>query len=322
MATNNTSNIKAGTAPEQIAAMEWLTLLLILGTYGGWFAMTYAYRTWPLAVVAPAVAVLITLQCSLQHEILHGHPTRDTGFNKYLGMLSLTLWLPFVRYRDAHLVHHHDERITDPIDDPESFYWRPEDWRRLNPLVRAVLWAMQTLAGRFLIGSSWFIGAYLIAEMRGVRRNDAGLRRTWIVHLFWCLPALLWLTTVCGMPIWLYVVAMVIPSYGLLLTRSFAEHRARDAVRERIAIVERSWILGPLFLFNNLHALHHETPWLPWYRYGARYRLHRDRLIADNGGLIYRTYFDVARRFLLHPHDTPQHPTGRAPTPSAQAGLS
>ena len=81
----------------------------------------------------------------------------------------------------------------------------------------------------------------------------------------------------------------------------------------RTAIVEGSWFFGPLFLFNNLHALHHAEPRMPWYRYHARYQALRSRLIAENGGLLYLTYFDVARRFLFKPHDSPQHPTGRVP---------
>ena len=103
------------------------------------------------------------------------------------------------------------------------------------------------------------------------------------------------------------------PANGILLIRSFAEHRARPGVRERVALVERSWLLGPLFLFNNLHSLHHEAPTLPWYEYNARYRVHRDRLIAENGGLVYSTYFEVARRFLFRRHDVLPHPAGRVP---------
>jgi fatty acid desaturase len=113
---------------------------------------------------------------------------------------------------------------------------------------------------------------------------------------------------------------MVIPSTAILLIRSFAEHRARPGVRERVAIVEDSWLLGPLFLFNNLHSLHHEMPSIPWYRYYAHYGEQRARLIAENGGLVYRTYFDVARRFLFRPHDALPHPTGRAG--ANQAGRS
>ncbi len=110
---------------------------------------------------------------------------------------------------------------------------------------------------------------------------------------------------------------MVIPGNAILLIRSFAEHRARANMHERTAIVEGSWLLGPLFLFNNLHSLHHEEPALPWYRYNARYKVARDRLLAENGGLVYSTYFDVARRFLFRMHDQPQHPLGRAPSRGA-----
>jgi fatty acid desaturase len=294
-------------------AVEMPTLLLILADYAGWLAITFAYGHWPLAVVAPVAAVLITLHSSLQHEIVHGHPTRWYGVNRLLVMLPLSLWLPYDRYRHLHRIHHVDVRITDPLDDPESFYWTPEDWARLPAGTRAVLKLQQTLAGRVLVGSFWRIGMFLHAEWRLVVANRDNTRRVWLEHLLWCVPVLLWVKLVCGMPIWLYIVAMAIPANGLLLIRSFAEHRARPEVPERIAIVERSWILGPLFLFNNLHALHHETPAIPWYQYNARYRRERARLLAANGGLVYSTYFDVARRYLFRAHDVLQHPTGRVP---------
>ena len=180
----------------------------------------------------------------------------------------------------------------------------------------------QTLAGRIVIGSFWRIGAFLNVQLRALIANTGDARTVWFEHLLWCVPVVLWLKLVCGLPMWLYVAAMVIPGNGILLIRSFAEHRARPTVRQRIAIVEGSKVFGPLFLFNNLHSLHHEAPMIPWYRYNARYRVTRDRLIEENGGLVYATYFDVARRFLFRPHDTPVHPMGRVPAavPINQAG--
>ncbi len=126
-----------------------------------------------------------------------------------------------------------------------------------------------------LIGPWWRIPRFLLRETRAFIRNDPGVRVVWIVHLLWCVPVVYWVTVVCGIPIVWYVVAMVIPGNGLLLVRSFAEHRARPDMRQRTAIVEGSWFFGPLFLFNNLHSLHHEEPLLPWYRYNARYRVLR-----------------------------------------------
>lgn len=295
------------------AAVEVPTLLLIFAMYGGWLAITHAFGRWPLWIVAPVTVVLLTLHGSLQHEILHCHPTRWRSVNRLFGMVPLSLWLPYDRYRRNHLVHHINDRLTDPLDDPESYYFTAEDLARMSAVSRALLQAQQTLAGRIVIGSFWSIGHFLRTDFRDVLRNKEGKRAIWIEHLLWCVPVIAWLIFVCGMPLWIYVVAMVFPANGILLIRSFAEHRARANVRERTAIVERSWILGPLFLFNNLHAMHHEEPTMPWYEYNARYRLIREELIAANAGLVYSTYFDLARRFLFRPHDVLAHPMGRVP---------
>ena len=296
-----------------VGAVEFPTLLLAIFVYGGWLGLTLAYGHWPLWVVAPAVALLLTLHSSMQHEVLHGHPTRQQWFNDLIGVVPLSLWLPYRRYRITHLIHHHDERLTDPLDDPESYYWTATGWAAQGGISRLMLRAQQTLAGRMLLGSFWRPAMWLMSEQRGIIRNDPGVRAIWLEHLVWCVPVVLWVTRVCHMPLWLYVIAMVIPGNGILLIRSFAEHRARAEIRQRIAIVEDSWLLGPLFLFNNLHSLHHEAPCIPWYRYPAHYRRHRQRLIEENGALVYRTYFEVARRFLWRAHDTLIHPTDRVP---------
>ncbi|HVP34190.1 MAG TPA: fatty acid desaturase [Steroidobacteraceae bacterium] len=301
-------------AARQLAMVEIPTLLVALAAYGGWCAVTLMYGRWPLWVVAPLAAVLVTLHGSLQHEIVHGHPTRWRRINRLLAIVPLSIWLPFDSYRASHLAHHVDERLTDPIDDPESWYWTAADWARLSPFSRAAVRISQTLAGRVTIGAFWTIGRYLRGEWRALLANREGARDLWLEHLLWCIPVVVWVQVVCGMPLWLYLLTIAVPGTSLTLIRSFAEHRARPAVRARIALVEDSWILGPLFLFNNLHALHHEAPWVPWYEYPARYRRIRERLIAENGGLVYRSYFEVAWRFGLRPHDSPTHPTDRIPS--------
>jgi fatty acid desaturase len=320
-----------GRAPG-LPAVELPTLLLIVAAYGGWFAITFAYRLWPLWVVAPICVPLLVLHSSLQHEILHGHPTRWRRLNAQLAIVPLSLWLPFRRYRQIHLIHHVNDRITDPHDDPETNYWDPDDWARLGAVGRALVRIQLTLAGRILVGPFWRIPRLLYRELLAVIRDERYARAYWPEHLLWCVPVLLWVKVVCGIPIWIYVLTMVIPGNAILGIRSFAEHRARPAVRERTALVERSWLLGPLYLFNSLHALHHEEPLMPWYAYNARYRVVRDRLIEENGGLVYSSYLDVARRFLFRPHDAPVHPTGGVPrvrsapaasaAPLPQAGTS
>jgi fatty acid desaturase len=75
--------------------------------------------------------------------------------------------------------------------------------------------------------------------------------------------------------------------------------------------VERTPLPGLFFLFNNLHSAHHENPGLPWYVLHRYYRAKCSRLLAENGGLFYRGYLEIALRLLLTPHDTPTHPAGR-----------
>jgi fatty acid desaturase len=307
---------------ERCATVEIQTLLVIVAVYGGWLAITLAYGRWPLWIVAPIATVLITLHSSLQHEIVHGHPTRWQTFNRLLGVVPLSLWLPFERYRQTHLAHHNDRRLTDPLDDPESYYWTAEQWAQLSPISRVLLQTQQTLAGRLILGPFWSVGRFLRFESHALLRNEHRSRAIWLQHLLWCVPLIFWLKAVCGVPLWIYFLTMVIPAHSIQLIRSFAEHRARAEPRERIAIVERSWILGPLFLFNNLHSLHHEAPRVPWYRYNTRYRQARERLIAENGGLVYDSYLDVARRYLFRAHDVPLHPMGRVPRALSSSNAS
>ena len=144
--------------------------------------------------------------------------------------------------------------------------------------------------------------------VRDAWRGKDGARAVLFWHLIECVPVLIWVVGVCGMPLWVYLAAFVYPGMSLAMVRSFAEHRAAPKPEKRTAIVENARILGPLFLFNNLHVAHHLRGGLPWYQIPTFYRLNRAALIERNGGLVYRSYFDVARRYLLTPHDRPVHP--------------
>jgi len=50
------------------------------------------------------------------------------------------------------------------------------------------------------------------------------------------------------------------------------------AVGERTAIVDAGRIVGLLYLYNNLHALHHAEPGTVWHQRPARYRLRQAEL--------------------------------------------
>ena len=210
-------------------------------------------------------AALLALQSSMQHEFIHGHPTAWRRLNRALGAVPLTLWLPFESYRRTHLVHHCDERLTDPFDDPETQYWTAEDWTALGPLGRAFIMVHSTLAGRLVFGPAWNIGRYLANEAKALAAGDRATRRIWIGHALSSAVVLAWVVGVCGIDPLFYLCALVYPAASILLLRSFAEHRAEAGIFERTAIVENAPILGFLFLYNNLHAAHHERPLIPWY---------------------------------------------------------
>jgi fatty acid desaturase len=288
--------------------VEWPSITLCVGIYGGFAALTWFHQHLPALAVAVLGAVLLAWHSSMQHEFIHGHPTSWRRLNRFLGFVPLSLWLPFESYRMSHLVHHCDDSLTDPFDDPETFYWAAEDWQALGPVGRLVVRAHTTLAGRMVIGPAWNILRYLLGEARALRAGDRVRRRIWAWHGLGVAAVLFWVVGVCGIDPVFYLLGMVYPGTALLLIRSFAEHRAREGIFERTAIVENSWFFGPLYLFNNLHAAHHERPLIPWYELPGWYKANRTRLLAENGGLVYDGYGDVARRFLFTPHDVNVHP--------------
>lgn len=288
--------------------VEWPSVVLCATIYGGFLALTFWHALLPHAVVVVLGACLLAWHSSMQHEFIHGHPTPWRRLNRLLGFPPLSLWLPFESYRMSHLVHHCDEALTDPFDDPESFYWSAEAWAALGPVGRTVVRAHTTLAGRLLIGPAWNIGRFWLGELRAMRRGDRMRRRLWAWHGLGVAFLLVWIVGICHMSLAFYLFGIVYPGTALLLLRSFAEHRAEAGIFERTAIVENSWVLGTLFLFNNLHAAHHERPLIPWYELPAWYKGNRERLLAANGGLVYDGYGAVIRRFLLTPHDVNVHP--------------
>ncbi len=288
--------------------LEWPTILLAAAIYGGFLALTWWWDKLPLPVVALAGGWLIAWHGSLQHEVIHGHPTGNQRINNAIGSIPLSLWLPYEIYRESHLEHHRDEHLTDPIEDPESSYFTKAAWQRLGPAGKVLARWNTTLFGRLTIGPAVMLLSFLVQEARLLGAGEPGRARVWTSHLIGAAIVLLWVTVICGMPFWLYFFGFVYLGAALTRLRSYAEHRYAERHEERTAIVENSHLFGLLFLYNNLHVLHHLKPGISWYRLPAVYRLSRDALIATNGGLVYNSYWDIARRFFVKPHDSITHP--------------
>jgi fatty acid desaturase len=284
--------------------VEWPTVGLAAAIYVLWVAATLFHERlpWPLLVLVGGWVV--AWHGSLQHEIIHGHPTRSARINALIGFTPLSLWLPFEAYRQSHLAHHATEHLTDPDHDPEARYL-PASASRAH---RFAAWLQASLLGRLVFGPAIEIGVFWLAEARRMARGDAERAALWAWHGVAAALVVGWLAVVCHMPLWLYLACFVYPGAALSLLRSFAEHRADPTPAHRVAVVERAPILGLLFLYNNLHVAHHDRPGAPWHRLPALYARDRERLLSANGGLVYDGYGEVARRFLLAPHDQAVHP--------------
>jgi fatty acid desaturase len=283
---------------QRMAGPTWVVAAL---AYGGWIAITLGYHALPWWAVLPLAGCVMALYGSLQHETIHGHPTRWQLVNEALACVPLWLWLPYPIYRDEHRTHHDDAILTDPFADPESKYAGPADWPRFSAVRRAALRFNTTLLGRLTIGPALAMSDFLRRELRAVSAGEPGRRRVWSLHVLALVPVLAWLW-LCAIPLWAYVLLFVYPGLSLTLLRSFAEHVAAADPKARTLTVEAGPLFSLLFLNNNLHALHHARPELPWF---ALPRLARG---LPRPTLRYAGYGEIVRRFLLHPVHAPVHP--------------
>jgi fatty acid desaturase len=298
------------TDPAQIArprGVEWPTALLAAVIYAGWAALTWFHDALPWWLLATLGGWFTAWHSSLQHEIVHGHFTPWPLVNQAVAYPPLMLWMPFDRYRDTHLIHHRNERLTLAAVDPESRYWREDDLAALGPAGRAIVRCESTMLGRVTVGPVWAALRFLWCEARAIRNGDGDVAWAWLKALPGVAAVLVWTTWACGMSVPAYLALFVLPGTALMLIRSFAEHRALPEVERRTASVENAPVLGLLYLNNNLHAAHHLMPSLPWYRL-PRFHGQCRAGLKDGGAIFYNGYAEVFRRFLLRPHDRLVHP--------------
>ena len=248
------------------------------------------------------------LHVSLQHEVLHGHPTGNRLINEALVFPTPALWLPYHRYKRLHLAHHNDENLTDPRLDPESYYLLPEQWSELTGIRRTLFSINQTLAGRMLIGPAVSIIRFWSSEFRDIAKGNRETARAWAWFAVAAAITITYVVWICGMPLWQYLLLIAYPGISLALVRSYCEHRAAEMVDHRTIIVEASPFWSLLFLNNNLHVVHHSHPTLAWYKIPAIYRAERDRLIARNDGYLMRGYGEIFARYFVRAKEPISYP--------------
>ncbi len=265
--------------------VEGPTWILAVAIYGAWFLLMWfqAYIPWWAMILLGGY--VIAWQFSLQHETIHGFRGVPKWFRTLIAMPPLGLWFPYPMYRRSHSLHHRNTYLTVPGQDTETYYVKQADWARMGKLERRILLFNQTRVGRYINVPHWTLHVVLV-----------GL-------LFW------FVSGVCGMPWWQYILLVAYPGFSLGLLRAFIEHRAGVRAGYRVASVESNTLFGLLFLYNNLHVAHHLRPTIPWYELPRFYRENREKLLKHNDNFVFRGYWEITRQYLIRPVFVPVHPT-------------
>jgi fatty acid desaturase len=280
--------------------VEWPTVLVAIAIYAGFAAVLLWHESMPTIATLAALAVLGAWYNSLQHEAVHGHPTPWGVVNTALAAAPLGLVVPFRVYRDIHRAHHRADPLTDPDIDPESFYVSAATWAQYGPVRRSAARAMQTLAGRLVLGPP--AGAVQWWRRIVATASPADLVR--IVGHLAAVALILVAVHASGLALWVYIAGVAGLGGSLSLLRSFVEHRPQDDGTPS-AVVRAGWFFSLLFLNNNLHHTHHARPGVAWFELpDVHVRLDADRIAAAGAGW-YRGYGEVARRYLFRPFDDP-----------------
>ena len=283
-------------------APTWALLAL---TYGVWAGALWNHEWLGLPLFALLGTFSVAMHLSLQHEALHGHPTRSATVNEALVFMSLNGLIPYRRFRDTHLRHHRDEMLTDPLDDPESWYVAEIAAEKLSTPMRWLLRINSCVLGRLIVGPWLGVFGMLRADWR---EGGERIRNAYFQHAVAMLLVFGFVWGVCGMNPLIYLLVAVWPGMAIIMLRTYCEHRAVENVDERTIVVEAEPIFQLLFLNNNLHAVHHANPTVAWYRLPAIWRRDRERILERNGGYYVRGYRSIIGRWLVRAKEPLEHP--------------
>jgi fatty acid desaturase len=284
------------------------TLIVALVIYAAWGALIWYNAVLPWWFMMPAGAYLLAWHFSLQHEAIHSFRGVPAWLRFALVFPPIGLWFPFALYRKSHTTHHRDIHLTVPGVDTESYYVLKADWQRMGWFMRAVLTFNQTLVGRLLIGPILRLWILVSKESKRVAQGDYSHLPHWAAHAL-AVALLFWfISGVCHFPWWQYCLLIAYPGLSLSLLRAFYEHRAAEDSQQRTAAVESNVVFGLLYLYNNLHVVHHLKPTMPWYDIPRYYRENRESLLELNGQYVYRVFAVFVRRYLFTPVFSPVHP--------------
>jgi len=292
-------------------SVEWPTILVAAMIWVGLAASILTHPLMPWWVTVPLLMFLAGWYASLQHEVVHGHPTPWVLVNTAIAGVPLDFLYSLARFRDLHLAHHDDpSRLTEPGIDPESRYCSSQAWEQASRCGRLVLQAERTLVGWLTIGVVRGSIRYVISDLRAAGR-DRRIAGIWARHVIGCAVLGYVIVGVAGLPLIQMLAGLV---YGRMFCtglRTFAEHRwVNEGTMS--AVVHAGPPLALLFLNNNLHHTHHVRPDAAWYRLPKLNRdLGSDAIASAGAGLYVGGYAEQWRRFGVRPFCQPVHPSSR-----------
>jgi fatty acid desaturase len=284
---------------------EGPTFLVAVAVYGGWTLLIAYHRHIPWCLTAILGAFIVAWHGSLQHETIDALVRVPRPIRTLLASPPLGLWFPYSIYHRNHRRHHRCPSLTDPIEDPESYYHDMSRWSRYPRVIRSLYLVNQTLLGRLTIGPVFQIASFWGREARRVVAGDMQSLGDCVCHALWVGALFAVVTGIAGVPAWQYLALIAYPGAALSMLRSFTEHRRSPAMRERTALVESGFLLSLIFLNNNLHLVHHRAPTIPWYRLPSVWAAHRERFRREAGELYFSRYREIVRRWLVRPAFVP-----------------
>jgi fatty acid desaturase len=244
------------------------TLLLALGVVVFWVSAAILEA---MDLVSPILSFLISTLAAyaaftVAHDAAHRSVARAPWINEGVGRLSA--WIltgPFPALKEAHLAHHRD--VNDPDKDPDHYSasqhawqlplrWWTQDlyyyvwfFRRWNKIKVAV--RVETLATLVC----------LIAVI------GFGVSQGWTreLLLYWLLPARL-------------AIGMLSFAFDWLPQHPHSILGRQD--RFRATHITEGPLFNVLFLFQNLHQVHHMYPGIPFYRYQRVWEAKRAEWVA------------------------------------------
>ncbi len=272
---------------------EWRTLGLIILCYLSLGLLLVNPMGFSLVLQMLCLIPLVTLHSSLQHECIHGHPFTSQKINDFLICLPVGLFLPYFRFKSAHLKHHNNARISDPYEDPESCYQDASVWEARPLWMQKIFELNNCLAGRMVLGPTLSVIGFVRWEAANGDRQTLFI---WIAHIVTAAALLGAIVWSAALPVWAYLICCY-AGYSLLMVRTFLEHQAHSSIRARTVIVDDKGFFAWLFLNNNLHVVHHAYPKMAWYKLPGIFERNRAGFLAMNKGYYFESYWEIFRRY-------------------------